>query len=117
MKTVHRTVFKIYFYANRNKEGRSCSPLLETALAVSHLLLRFGGYAPAGAGKGISRSAERDQGLCPVDLATFEKVDETFPCGFAARRLLDSAWCAKSKFITLQQTERLPKFSAAFIIV
>ncbi|MDE6745101.1 MAG: hypothetical protein K2J72_00535, partial [Oscillospiraceae bacterium] len=25
------------------------------------------------------RSAERDQGLCPVDLATFEKVDETFP--------------------------------------
>ncbi len=32
-----------------------------------------------GRGEGISRSAERDQGLCPVDLATFEKVDETFP--------------------------------------
>ncbi|MBD5138956.1 MAG: hypothetical protein HDT24_06590 [Ruminococcus sp.] len=29
--------------------------------------------------KGISPPAGGDQGLCPVDLATFEKVDETFP--------------------------------------
>ncbi|MDE5577820.1 MAG: hypothetical protein K2J11_10585 [Oscillospiraceae bacterium] len=65
MKTVHRTVFKGYYAAYRNKEGRSCSPLLETALAVSHLLLRFGGYAPAGAGKGISPSADGDQRALP----------------------------------------------------
>ncbi|MBD5146180.1 MAG: hypothetical protein HDT21_09805 [Ruminococcus sp.] len=45
MKTVHRTVFKGYCAVYCNKEGRSCPPLLETALAVSHLLLRFGGYA------------------------------------------------------------------------
>ncbi|MDE5991690.1 MAG: hypothetical protein K2G87_01430, partial [Oscillospiraceae bacterium] len=38
---------------NRYKEGRSCSPLLEMALAISHLLLRFGGYAPAGARRGF----------------------------------------------------------------
>ncbi|MBD5146928.1 MAG: hypothetical protein HDT21_13635 [Ruminococcus sp.] len=48
-------------------------------VVIPHPFHRFERYAPAGAGKGISRSAERDQGLCPVDLATFEKVDETFP--------------------------------------
>ncbi|MBD5145699.1 MAG: hypothetical protein HDT21_07335, partial [Ruminococcus sp.] len=32
-----------------------------------------------GRGEGISPPAGGDQGLCPVDLATFEKVDETFP--------------------------------------
>ena len=36
--------------------------------------------------EGISPSAEGDQGLCPVDLATFEKVDETFP--WRLRRLI-----------------------------
>ncbi|MBD5146552.1 MAG: hypothetical protein HDT21_11690 [Ruminococcus sp.] len=48
-------------------------------VVISRLLLRFGGYAPAGAGRGVSPPAGGDQGLCPVDLATFEKVDETFP--------------------------------------
>ncbi len=51
LKTVHRTVFKIHFSANRQKEGRSCSPLLEMAVAISHLLPRFGR-------KGISLPAQ-----------------------------------------------------------
>ncbi|MDE5992350.1 MAG: hypothetical protein K2G87_04795 [Oscillospiraceae bacterium] len=63
MKTVHRTVFKIYLYANRYKEGRSCSPLLEMAFAISHLLLRFGGYAPAGAGRGFRALRSATKGL------------------------------------------------------
>ncbi|MDE5576894.1 MAG: hypothetical protein K2J11_05870, partial [Oscillospiraceae bacterium] len=78
------------------KEGRSCSPLLETALAVSHLLLRFGGYAPAGAGFRRLRAAIGDFALCGArpkgsalwTSAAFEKAGETFPCGFAARGLL-----------------------------
>ncbi|MBD5145954.1 MAG: hypothetical protein HDT21_08655 [Ruminococcus sp.] len=41
MKTVRRTVFKGYYAVYCNKEGRSCSPLLEMAVAISHLLLRF----------------------------------------------------------------------------
>ena len=57
LKTVHRTVFKIHFSANRQKEGRSCSPLLEMAVAISHLLPRFGR-------KGISLPAGSDQRLC-----------------------------------------------------
>ncbi|MDE5992323.1 MAG: hypothetical protein K2G87_04660, partial [Oscillospiraceae bacterium] len=60
MKTVHRTVFKGSFTAYRKKEGRSCSPLLETALAVSHLLLRFGGMRLR-AQEGISPPAGGDQ--------------------------------------------------------
>ncbi|MDE7279025.1 MAG: hypothetical protein K2N26_04785, partial [Oscillospiraceae bacterium] len=44
LKTVHRTVFKIYFYMNRYKEGRSCSPLLETLSRFSPPL-RFERYA------------------------------------------------------------------------
>ncbi|MDE5576983.1 MAG: hypothetical protein K2J11_06320 [Oscillospiraceae bacterium] len=58
MKTVHRTVFKDSFAAYRKKGERSCPLPLETALAVSHLLLRF-------ERKGISRSAERDQRALP----------------------------------------------------
>ena len=72
-KTSHCDVLEIYLAAYRTKEGRSCSPLLVTlakrgfGVAVSHLLLRFGGYAlcssrlSAEAQEGISRSAERDQ--------------------------------------------------------
>ena len=47
----------------------------------------------------ISPSAEGDQGLCPVDLATFEKVDETFPCGFAAKVL--ATWCAEINLLSI----------------
>ncbi|MBD5144591.1 MAG: hypothetical protein HDT21_01525 [Ruminococcus sp.] len=48
-------------------------------VVIPHPFHRFERYAPAGAGKEISPPAGGDQGLCPVDLATFEKVDETFP--------------------------------------
>ncbi|MDE5576056.1 MAG: hypothetical protein K2J11_01540 [Oscillospiraceae bacterium] len=64
-KTSHCDVLEIYLAAHHYKEGRSCSPLLEMTVVISHLLLRFERYAPAGAGKGISRSAERDQRALP----------------------------------------------------
>ena len=34
------------------------------------------------AARGVSPSADGDQGLCPMEPATFEKVDETFILGY-----------------------------------
>ncbi|MDE6746844.1 MAG: hypothetical protein K2J72_09435, partial [Oscillospiraceae bacterium] len=84
MKTVHRTVFKGYFAANRNKEGRSCSPLLEMALAISHLLLRFGGYAPAGAGREFRPLRRATKGLRPLDFCELGSARPALVGGFAA---------------------------------
>ena len=79
-KTSHCDVFEIYLVANRNKEGRSCSPLLVAlakrgfGVAVSHLLLRFGGYALCSsrlsveAQEGISPPAGGDQRAPPSGL-------------------------------------------------
>ncbi|MDE6745656.1 MAG: hypothetical protein K2J72_03345, partial [Oscillospiraceae bacterium] len=60
---------EIYFAVYRTKGERSCPLPLGMTVVIPHPFHRFERYAPAGAGKGISRSAERDQGLCPVDLA------------------------------------------------
>ena len=77
------TFWRFTFPRAARKGERSCPLPLE-------MLSHFSPLSPicaCGRGKGISRSAERDQGLCPVDLATFEKVDETFP--WRLRRLKD----------------------------
>ncbi|MDE5577974.1 MAG: hypothetical protein K2J11_11380, partial [Oscillospiraceae bacterium] len=60
----------------QTKEGRSCSPLLETALAVSHLLLRFGGYAPAGAGKDFAVCGRRPKGSALWTSASWAQLDQ-----------------------------------------
>ncbi|MBD5146033.1 MAG: hypothetical protein HDT21_09065, partial [Ruminococcus sp.] len=53
-----------------------CSPLLETALAVSHLLLRFGGYAPAGAGGDFALCGARPKGSALWTSASWAQLDQ-----------------------------------------
>ncbi|MDE5993364.1 MAG: hypothetical protein K2G87_09995, partial [Oscillospiraceae bacterium] len=60
MKTVHRTVFKGYFVVYRYKEGRSCSPLLET-------LSRFSPPAPFRNEREFRALRSATKGLCPLD--------------------------------------------------
>ncbi|MBD5145597.1 MAG: hypothetical protein HDT21_06790 [Ruminococcus sp.] len=76
MKTVHRTVFKSNLVAYRNKEGRSCSPLLETALAVSHLLLRFGRICACGRGEGSFALCGARPKAPPLDFASWAQLDQ-----------------------------------------
>ncbi|MDE6745651.1 MAG: hypothetical protein K2J72_03320, partial [Oscillospiraceae bacterium] len=65
---------EICLAANRYKEGRSCSPLLEMTVVISHLLLRFGGYAPAGAGGDFALCGARPKAP-PLDFASWAQLD------------------------------------------
>ncbi|MDE5577420.1 MAG: hypothetical protein K2J11_08540, partial [Oscillospiraceae bacterium] len=62
MKTVHRTVFKGHLVALHYKEGRSCSPLLEMTVVISHLLLRFGGMRLRARGGDFALCGARPKG-------------------------------------------------------
>ncbi|MDE6746020.1 MAG: hypothetical protein K2J72_05200, partial [Oscillospiraceae bacterium] len=75
-KTSHCDVLEIYLVAYRNKEGRSCSPLLEMALAISHLLLRFWGYAPAGVGGDFAVCGRRPKGSALWTSASCAQLDQ-----------------------------------------
>ncbi|MBD5145714.1 MAG: hypothetical protein HDT21_07420, partial [Ruminococcus sp.] len=82
-----QTVFKGYYAAYCNKEGRSCSPLLAALakrgfdVAVSHLLLRFGR-------KGISPPAGGDQKAPPLDFASWAQLDQLMSAASPPKDLL-----------------------------
>ncbi|MBD5146844.1 MAG: hypothetical protein HDT21_13190, partial [Ruminococcus sp.] len=84
--------------AYRNKEGRSCSPLLET-------LSRFSPPAPfrrlcaCGRGEGsFALCGARPKGPALWTSASWAQLDQLESAASPPKDFLDSAWCVKSKF-------------------
>ncbi|MDE5577733.1 MAG: hypothetical protein K2J11_10135 [Oscillospiraceae bacterium] len=78
-KTSHCDVLEVYFAAHRKKGERSCPLPLGMTVVIPHPFHRFGGYAPAGAGKDFAVCGRRPKGSALWTSAAFEKAGETFP--------------------------------------
>ncbi|MBD5144376.1 MAG: hypothetical protein HDT21_00400, partial [Ruminococcus sp.] len=90
-KTVHRTVFKGYCAAYCNKEGRSCSPLLETLSRFSPPA-PFRGICACGRGEGsFALCGARPKGSALWTSASWAQLDQLMSAASPPKNPHDSA--------------------------
>ncbi|MBD5146363.1 MAG: hypothetical protein HDT21_10730, partial [Ruminococcus sp.] len=69
----------------------SCSPLLEMSIVISHLLLRFEQYAPAGARGDFALCGARPKGSALWTSASCAQLDQLMSAASPPKGLSDGA--------------------------